>query len=164
MSTRDGEQCGQSGAVVGDAGAVQAAIGRDVDLFVLAWREYRIEVRGEGDVGACPIFHRMCDDVAAAIDPRDAAQGSELRQHPFGAALLEESRGRDTAELQVLFVDPLLLPDEPLQRVMKRRGAGQIARHFGKRRIGGRATVLMEAAKCQFSVLGGRGLGLGIWD
>ena len=132
---RDGQQRGQPSAVVGDARAMQPAIGGDINLFVLARREHGIQMRGEGDVGAGAIFDRMGDDVAAAIDPRHATERAKLRQHPLGALLFEERGGGDAAKLQVLLVDPLLLPDEPLQGVAEGRGIGQIRGHFGERRI-----------------------------
>jgi hypothetical protein len=69
-------------------------------------------------------------DIAAAIDPRDAPERLKLRQHPLGPALFEERGGGDTAKLEVLLIDPLLLPHKPLQCVAKRRGVGQISGYF----------------------------------
>ncbi len=130
MARAMASNAGQSRAVIGGAWPMQSAIGSDVDLFVFARRKHGIEMRGEGDVGAGTILHRMRDDVAAPIDPRDATERAKLRQHPLRALLFEECGGRHAAQLQVLLVDPLLLPDEPLQRVAQRRGIGQIARDF----------------------------------
>jgi hypothetical protein len=111
---------------------VQSAIRRDVDFFVFARREYRVEMRGQSNVGPGSIFRRVRDHVAPAIDARYTSQRAKLSQHILGAALLEECGCRDPAHLQVLLVDPLLLPDEPLQRIAERRAIGQIARHFRK--------------------------------
>ena len=94
--------------------------GPTVNFFVLARCEHGIQMRGEGDVGAVAVLHRVGDDVAGAVDARDAAQRAELCEHPLGAALLEERRGRDAAKLQVLLVDPLLLAHEPGERVAAR--------------------------------------------
>ena len=112
---RDGQQGGQAGAVIGDAGTVQPAIRIDGDFFVVARRKHRIEMRGQGDVGAFAVLHRMGDHVAGAIDARDAAEGAELRQHPLGALLFEESGRGNAAELQLLFGDPLLVAGKALQ-------------------------------------------------
>ena len=78
----------------------------------------------------------MGNDVAAAIDARHAPQRAKLREHPLGAALFKECRGWNAAQLQMLFVDPLLLPDKPLQGVAQRGRIGQISRHFHQRRSG----------------------------
>ena len=72
----------------------------------------------------------MSDDIAASIDAGNTSQRAELGQHPLGAALLKERGSGYAAQLQMLLVDPLLLPDEPLQSVAKRRGISQIACHF----------------------------------
>ena len=114
---------------------MQAPIGCDKNFFVLARREHGIQMRGKGDVGASAIFDRVGDDVAATVDTRHATERAKLRQHPLGALLFEERGGWDAAELQVLLVDPLFLPDEPGQGVAQGYGIGQIRGHFGKRRI-----------------------------
>lgn len=77
------------------------------------------------NVGTSAIFDRMSDDVAASVDARRTPERAKLRQHPFGPPLLEECRCGHAAKLQVLFVDPLLLPNEGLQRVAQGWGIGQ---------------------------------------
>jgi hypothetical protein len=57
------------------------------------------------------------DDVSCPVDSRIAAEIAELRGHPLRAALFEEGRSGDAAELQVLIVDPLFLARKPLQAV-----------------------------------------------
>ena len=47
----DGQQGGQAGAVIGDAGAAEAAVGIHRDIVFVARREHGIEVRGQRDVG-----------------------------------------------------------------------------------------------------------------
>jgi hypothetical protein len=76
------------------------------------------------------------DDVAAAVDTGDAAQGAELGEHPFGAALLKERGRGDAAQLEVLLVDPLLVADEPGEGVAEGRGSGKVGRDFGERSVG----------------------------
>ena len=123
----DGQQRGQAGAVVGNSGAVQAAVRVDGDFLVVAGREYGIEVRGEGNVGAFAVFHGVGDDVAGAVDACHRAERAELGQHPFGAALFEEGGRRDPAELQLLLGDPLFFAGKVLQSVANGGGV----RKFG---------------------------------
>ena len=130
---REGEQCGKSRAVVRNAGAMEAAIGSNGNIFRLTRRKHGIEMCGEGDVGALAILERMGDDVAAAVHAGDHAERSELREHPLRARLFEEGRGGDTADLQMLFVDGLLLAIEPLERVANGGRVGEVGEEAGKR-------------------------------
>ena len=103
---------GEPGAVVGDAGTVEPAVGLGLDLVLVARRDHGVEVGGEGDVGAVAFGG---DDVAGAVDDGVPAEGAELVGEPGGALLLEEGGGGNAAELQVDLVDPLLLAGEPLE-------------------------------------------------
>ena len=127
QGARDGEQGGESRAVVGDAGAVETAVGIDRDLLAGLRGDDRIEVRGEGDQRAFTGGIEERDHVAGAVDLGVAAVALELRGHPLGAAVLEEGRRGDAAQLEVLLVDPLLLAREPLQRLANSTRLRQVA-------------------------------------
>ena len=120
----DGQQGGQSGAVVGDAGSAETAVGIDGDFVLVARREDGVEVRGEGDVRGGSAFDG--DDVAGAIDGGVPAEGAELLEKPGGAFLLEKGGGGHAAELKVLLVDPLLLAGEPLEALADAAVIGQL--------------------------------------
>src|SRR5262249_1361895 len=94
---------------------MQVAVRSHGNLFGSARGEDRIEMRREGDIRTFAILDRMGDDVARAVDARNAADGPELRHHPFGALLFEKRGRRDSAKLQVLLVNPLLFAGKPLQ-------------------------------------------------
>jgi hypothetical protein len=75
---------------------------------------------------------RVPDAIAGAFKAGDSAKSPELRQHPFGAALLEKGGGGDAAKLQVLFVDPLFFAGEPLQGVANGGGVGEFGDEPGE--------------------------------
>ena len=142
-SLGDGQQRRQPGAVIRNAGTAHIAVAVDRDIFFCAGREHGIEMRGERDQRACRdcAFERG-QNVAGAIDPDVPADRAELRGHPFGALLFEESGRGNAAKLQVNVVHPLLLSREPLQRLADTgpfghfagsRGRGQeISRHISE--------------------------------
>ena len=86
-------------------------------------------MRGQGDVGAFAIFHRVRDDVSAAIDSGYRAQGAELREHPLGALLFEERGRGNPAELKLLLIDLLFVASEGLQNFAQ----GCCVREFGEK-------------------------------
>ena len=51
QGARDGQQGGQAGAVVGDAGTAKTAVGIHGDVVLRARRDHRVQVRGERHVG-----------------------------------------------------------------------------------------------------------------
>lgn len=122
-----GEQGGETGAIVGDTGAEKAAIGGEADFFAGAGGEDGIEVGGNGDEGGTVLTGEMGDDVAGAVEPGVVAEGSELFDHPEGAFFLEEGRGGDAAELEVFFVDPGAIAAQLAEGFGQGKGLGEAA-------------------------------------
>jgi len=119
------QQSRQARAIVGNAGAVKAAVRLREDLFRGARREDGIEMRRDGHVGARRIGRQKGDHVARRVDGRLAAQRPELLLHPFGALLFEKGRRRDPAQRQVFLVHPLLVFAEQQQRLFDSARAGE---------------------------------------
>ena len=67
------------------------------------------------------------EHVAGAIDGGFPAGGAELFQKPGGALLFQKGGRRNAAELQVDFVDPLLLARETLQALAHAGQFGEFA-------------------------------------
>src|SRR5690242_10837686 len=97
------------------------AVGSHGDLFIAARGEHRIEMSGKSDIWPFAVLDGMRDYVTGAIDAGDASVFTELREHPFGALLLEECGRRDAADLQMLLIDPLFFTREPLQSIAQFR-------------------------------------------
>ena len=87
---------------------------------------------GESDVGSLAVLYRMGDHVAGPVNSGDAAESTELGQHPFRTALLEKCRRGNTADLQVLFVNPEFFAIKPLERFAQ-RGIGEFGNQLGQR-------------------------------
>jgi len=103
------EEGGEPGTVVTDAGADECAVWLSPDVVGRAGGEDGIEVGGEGDVWGRSVGLQKGDDIASLIDFGVAAELPEGGEHPIGAFLLLKSGGRDAAEFEVFFVDPLLI-------------------------------------------------------
>ena len=67
------------------------------------------------------------NDVAGAVDLGVAAQRAELLGHPLGALLFEEGGGGNSAQREVLFVNPELLAGEEGQALPDAARFGQRA-------------------------------------
>lgn len=121
----EGEEAGEAGAVVADAGADEGAVGFGADVVGGAGGENGIEVSGDGDVGRRGGGLEEGHDVAGLIDFGVTAELAEGGEHPFGAALFLEGGRGDAAELEMLFVDPLFIAGKLLERLFYAAGAGK---------------------------------------
>ncbi len=112
---RYGQQRRQTRAVVGHARPAEVAVAVYRDVFFSPRRKNGIQMRRERDERALRVGMQGSENVSCTIDGYVPAERAELTCQPFGALLLEESRGRDAAKLQVNLIDPLLFPGKPLK-------------------------------------------------
>ena len=149
-----GEQRGEARAVIGDAGAEQFAVGRSPDVFRSARREDGIEMSGNGDLRRFAASGERSDDVAGAVDFRVPFEVAKTGGDPFGALLFKESGRGDTAELEMLFLNP-----ERVRGGTSRGRRARQGRRKGRRRIArGRPSISLArgttaATKCRLWVI-----------
>jgi hypothetical protein len=82
----------------------------DRNFFRRSRGEDRIQMGRERDERSGGRGGLIRNHISAPVDLRFPTESQELRLHPFRAPLLEESRRRDTAHLEMLFVNPLSFP------------------------------------------------------
>ena len=97
-------------------------------------------MRRKGDVRT---FAVRGDHVAGAIDGSGPSERLELLLEPCGTLLFEEGGRRHAAELQMDFVDPLLLAREPLQALAHTAVVSQFSDVEPRRRVCGHTVVLV---------------------
>ena len=131
QSARDRQQGGQSGSVIGDAGTVQGSIRIDSDFVAVARGKHGIQVSGGRDDRAAAIGPGPGDHIAGAVDGGFAAERAELRGHPLGALLLEESLRGHAAQSQMLLLDPHLLADQNGEGFANAGRIGELAKRSG---------------------------------
>ena len=73
-------------------------------------------MRSKGDVGKMIVTGARGNNIAGAVDLGFPAQGTEFGDEPLSSLLLKESGGRNAAEAQMLFINPVALAPEPLKR------------------------------------------------
>ena len=117
----DGDEAGEAGSVVGDAGRVQAvAVAADFNFG--AWRENGVEMRGEHHdffVGGAGEF---ADDVAGFVDRDVEAAVGEDRFHGFSARGFLKRRRGNFGDVDLLVVDPAEIAREPIEAPRGLRG------------------------------------------
>ena len=130
-SARDGQQRGQTSAIVGDSGALHDALGIHRNIFFNARRQHGIEMRRHGHQQTIGVRVQRNQNIAFAIDAGVPAEGAELGGHPLGARQFVESRRGDATKLQVDIVDPLLILRKVLERFAHAGAVGKIADEAG---------------------------------
>lgn len=107
-SARNGEDCGKSSAVIGDAGTAQFSVGIYEDIVFEAGRKDSIEMRRDGEQR--PVGRGLLPggDVTRAIHLRLPPIGPELLGHPLGSLMLEECLRGNAADLKVGISNPVL--------------------------------------------------------
>ena len=129
---RQGEERGEPSAVIGDSGAEQLTIGRGLDVVGGARGEDRIEMCRQRDQRRLATAGKGGHHVAGAVDFGIPFEVSKTGRDPFGALLFKESGRRDTAKLEVLFLNPEPFPAEPLEGGAHRGSGGEIGDGLGE--------------------------------
>jgi hypothetical protein len=92
------------------------AIPTEINRFRPRRREHSIEMCGNHDGTRISRWPERRHHIPGSIQTCRPAKRLELLPKPLGAPLLKESRRRNPAELQMLFVDPRPFACKPSQR------------------------------------------------
>ena len=112
---RDGDEAGEAGAVVGDAGSVEA-IAVAADFYFGAGRENGVEMSGEHHDFFVRGAGEFADDVAGFVD-RDfeAAIGQEIALTASRARGFLKRRRGNFGDVNLLIVDPAQIARKPIE-------------------------------------------------
>ena len=103
------QQRGQTCAVVGHAGAYEGTVLAYLDIGGLARGQNSVHVCRNGDERIIGMQDDGDNHVAGVVERGGVAESPEDFDEMLGAGLLLESRGGDSADFEVLTVDPVLL-------------------------------------------------------
>ncbi len=122
---RDGDQCGQAGAVVGNSRRVQA-FGVAANFHFGAGRKDGVEMRGEHDDFFVGDARKLGDDVAGFVDRDAEAAIGEERPHGVSARRFLKWRRGNFGDADLLLVNPVVIARKPGKRRADFGGFGDL--------------------------------------